>query len=84
MSIEFLRFHPVKKVNSLIGFAGFKYNGIGFSEIAVHKLLNPKGNTKIRLLFPEKIKPSSQSQVELDEEVSAYISANYKENLNGK
>ncbi len=83
--VEFLSFHPVKKVNSLIGFAGFKYNGIGFSEIPVHKILMPATKERvIRLLYPERIKPSGEMQQEIDIEISAYIQANYKEVLNAK
>ncbi len=82
--IEYMKFHQVKKNGSLIGFCGFKYEGFSFSEIAVHRLLQPKGNVKVRLLFPEKIKPSSEAQVAMDEEISAYISANYRKALDGK
>ncbi len=79
-----MKFHKIKQVGDLIGFASFKYNGIGFSEIGVHRLLEPKGNVKVRLLFPEKVKPFRDMQVAIDEEISAYISANYKECLNGQ
>lgn len=81
MSIEFLRFHPVKRSNSLVGFASFKYNGIGFSEIAVHKMLNPKNGITARLRYPANIKPHSDMQQDIDREISAYILVNYKECL---
>ncbi len=82
--IEYTKFHPVKKVGSLIGFCGFKYNGIGFSEIAVHRLLKPKCHIKVRLLYPEKIEPTREMQLEIDEEINAYILTNYKSSLDGK
>lgn len=79
--IEYLQFHPVNKVGSLIGFVGFKYNKVfTFSEVAVHKLKSAKGSIKIRLLYPEKVTPANkESQQIIDEEVNAYIVANYKE-----
>ena len=79
--IEYLSFHPVRKVKSLIGFCGFRYNKeITFSEIAVHKLLKPKGHIRIRLLYPEKVVPvSKEIQQSIDEEVNGYILANYPE-----
>ncbi len=83
--IEFMRFHPVKKVKSLIGFCSFKYNKIGFTEIPVHKILLPTSKERVvRLLYPEAIKPNSEMQQEIDREISAYISANYREVLNAK
>lgn len=83
MSIEFLRFHPVKKTGSLIGFASFKFNGeFSFTEVGVHLLRSPKPNRKIRLLYPEQACPAnSKTQLAIDEEISAYISANYKHTL---
>ena len=81
--LEFVRFHPVKKVSSLIGFCGFHYNkSMKFSEVAVHRLRTPKGNIKIRLLYPERVTPANkEAQQVIDEEINAYILANYPESL---
>lgn len=79
--IEFCSFHPVKKVKSLIGFCSFKFNReFSFQEIPVHKLLIPKGNISIRLLYPENVAPANKNmQQMIDEELNAYIIANYGE-----
>jgi len=83
--LEYCSFHPVKKSGSLIGFCSFKFNKeFQFTEIAVHKLKEPKGNVKVRLLYPEKISPAKEVQMEIDEDMSAYISANYNSALKGK
>lgn len=77
--IEYLSFHPVKKVGSLIGFAGFRWKKeFTFSEVAVHKLKSSKGNIKVRLLYPEKVVPANkESQQIIDEEINAYILSQY-------
>lgn len=88
-NLEYISFHPVKKIKSLIGFCSFRYNKeISFNEIAVHKLLNPKGNIRVRLVYPEKksgeayYNPSSRAvQLSIDEEISNYIQAKYKEHI---
>lgn len=84
MKLEYLSFHPIKKKGSLIGFASFKYNGqFSFAEVDVHKInmpVNPKRT--VRILYPEKVFPfKKEIQEEIDEEISAYVSANYKETL---
>lgn len=85
--IEYLKFHPIKKQNdsSLIGFCSFKYNGqLSFNEIPVHKINQPVTRTRqVRLRYPDKVFPYNQSvQIDIDEEMTAYILKNYKECLN--
>ena len=78
--IEYVSFHKVPKVDSLIGYCSFKFNkDFSFTEIAVHKLKIPKNNIRIRLRYPERCAPSKETQTLIDEEVNAYILANYRE-----
>ena len=80
--LEYIQFKPVKRDKSLIGFISFKIGKeFSFYQLGVHKLLKPKGNMKIRLLYPEKQSPSKTMQELIDEEVNAYILVNYRESL---
>lgn len=80
MILEYISFHPVPKQGSLIGFISFKHGkDYSYYELGVHKLLIPKGRIKIRLVYPEKQRPTRELQEELDGEVNAYLLANYKE-----
>lgn len=84
MIIEFLRFHPVEKVKSHIGFASFRYNKeFSFNDIPVHKIKMPVSpKRKVRLRYPDNVFPfNAKAQNDIDEEVSAYISAEYREVL---
>ena len=81
--IEHVNFSPVKGDKGLIGFCGFRFNvDFSFNNIAVFKLLKPKGRIKVRLVYPDKIKPNKRVQVAIDEEINAYILANYSEIFN--
>lgn len=83
MNLEYLKFKPIKQTKEtkgLIGFCDFKYDDkFSFNEIAVHKIklpANPK--RKVRLRYPDNVFPYNiETQTEIDEEVSAYISAEY-------
>lgn len=78
--IEYLSFRPVKRNRSLIGFCGFRWNReITFSEVGVHSILNPKDYKVVRLLYPKEMRPSKDMQVVIDQEINAYIVANYPE-----
>ena len=84
MSIEYVSFHPVKKDKSLIGFCTFQWDKkFKFYKVAVHKLLNPKGNIRIRLLYNDQARPKNETYNEILSEVNAYILANYREALDG-
>lgn len=78
--IEYVEFKPVKKTGSLIGFVNFKDGrDYSFYQLGVHKLREPKGNLKIRLVYPEKQAPNKEKQQEYDNDVNAFLLANYKE-----
>ena len=83
MQLEYIQFRPIKKSGSLIGFISFKIGkDYSWHQLGVHKLQKPKGNIKIRLLYPERQHPETRTfQEEIDEEVNAYLLANYKEHL---
>ncbi len=78
--IEYVEFKPVKKQGSLIGFCSFKDGrDYSFFDLGVHKFLKAKGNLKIRLVYPDKQTPNREKQQEYDNDVNAYLLANYKE-----
>ena len=82
--IEFMQFRPVKrdKSNSLVGFLSFKWGKeFQFTNVPVHKLLKPKGNQFVRLLYLDDARPQGEAYYEILEEVNAYLLANYRENL---
>lgn len=82
--IEYLSFHPIKRnpLNGLIGFCSFHYNkDIKFTELAIHLLLKPKENIRIRVRYPERTDVSASTQKLIDEEINGYIMANYPESL---
>lgn len=80
MSIEYCEFKPIKKTGSLIGFVNFKDGReYSFYQLGVHKLRVPKGNIKIRLVYPEKQAPTREKQEEYDNDVNAFLLANYRE-----
>ena len=82
LSLEYIQFKPVKRDKSLIGFVSFKIGReFSFYQLAVHTLLKPKNNIKIRLVYPEKQEPSQVMQEFIDEEINAYLLANYHESL---
>lgn len=83
MILEYCQFVPAKQVGSFIGFMSLKIGReYSWYRLGVHILKSPKGNTKIRLVYPEMQAPPTRiMQSEIDEEVSAYISANYPESL---
>ena len=83
MILEFPQFSPVKRVGSFIGFMSFKIGkDYSWYKLGVHLLKKPKGNVKIRLVYPEMQGPPTRiMQEEIDEEANAYICANYKEAL---
>lgn len=78
--LEHISFKPVVKTGSLIGFVSFKYGReYSFYQLGVHKLREPKDRIKIRLVYPDKQSPNRLMQQEFDNEVNAYLLANYKE-----
>jgi hypothetical protein len=83
--LEYISFRPIKKIGSLIGFISFKIGkDYSWYQIGVHKLKNPKGHVKIRLLYPERQHPETKvMQEEIDEGVNSYILAQYPESLKG-
>ena len=84
-NLEYVSFHPIKKTGSLLGFISFKIGKeYSWHQLGVHKLKEAKGHIKIRLLYPERQHPETKIlQEEIDQEVNAYLLANYKEILNG-
>jgi hypothetical protein len=83
ITLEYISFRPVKQIGSLIGFISFKIGKeYSWHQLGVHELLKPKGHVRIRLLYPEKQHPESKElQEQIDEEVNAYLLANYREVL---
>ena len=80
--LDYVKFQTVPKQGSLIGFISFKYNReYSFYELAVHKLREPKGHIKIRLVYPDKQAPNKQMQESFDEEVNAWLLANNYEDI---
>ncbi len=71
-----INFRKVNGANSHIGFVSFKYAGLGFTDIGVHKLLNPKEYIRIRLVYPKSVAPSDRgTQEEIDREINDYLLA---------
>lgn len=83
IQLEYLQFTPSHRVGSFVGFVSFKIGrDYSYYKLGVHLLRVPKGKTKIRILYPElQAPPTRLMQEEIDSEISAYLSANYKESL---
>lgn len=84
--IEDIKFKPVPRVDSLVGFCSFGYHGLAFHDVAVHRSNDDSNKLRFRLLYPAYAKdkfnfhPTNKETQELiDQEVSAYIFANFKE-----
>lgn len=83
MKLEYLQFRPIKNIGSLIGFCSFKIGReYSWYQLGVHKLDRPKGDIKIRLLYPEQQTPSTRiMQEEIDKEINSYLISQYPESI---
>jgi hypothetical protein len=83
LQLEYPSFIKCKQAGSLIGFISFKVGrDWSWYNLGVHLLRIPKGNVKIRLVYPERqAPPTREMQEEIDSEVNSYILAQYPEVL---
>ena len=80
-TISEIRFIPVHRKKSLVGFVAFLYDGrLALKDIAVHELREPKDGVRYRLVYPKNLTekiifhPTDKTTQEyIDKKISDYL-----------